>query len=142
MWTTNYTAHTDAAPAAVWEALRRLHTGESRSDAGDTFEIHGPFAVGTTISVTPVGQETFESTIVELVDEERYADSTSFGSTILTFRHILAADGSGTTLTHELIIDGAEADAVGPELGPQISDDFPSAMAELFANAAALESGR
>jgi hypothetical protein len=142
MWTTNYTAHTDASAAAVWEALRRLHTGESLSDAGDTFEIHGPFAVGTTISVTPVGQDTFESTIVELVDAERYADSTSFGSTTLTFRHLLSADGAGTTVRHELIIDGADADVVGPELGPQISDDFPSAMADLFANAVALESGR
>jgi hypothetical protein len=139
MWTTDYTSHTPASPASVWEALRRLHTGESQSEAGDTFVIHGPFEVGTIISVTPVGQDTFESTILELEVAERYADSTAFGSTTLTFRHILAPAQSGTTVTHELIIDGPDADEVGPELGPQISDDFPAAMAELFANAVALE---
>ncbi len=139
MWTTDYTSHTQASPAAVWEALRRLHTGESHGDAGDTFVIHGPFEVGTAISVTPVGQDTFESTILELVEAERYADSTAFGATTLTFRHVLAAEGSGTSVTHELIIDGQDADEVGPELGPQISEDFPAAMAELFANAVAIE---
>lgn len=139
MWTTDYTSHTTASPAAVWDALRRLHTGETRSEAGDTFEIHGPFEVGTTISVTPVGQDTFESTILELVEAERYADVTAFGSTTLTFRHILVPSESGTTVTHELIIDGPDADEVGPTLGPQISEDFPEAMAALFANAVALK---
>jgi hypothetical protein len=139
MWTTDYTSHTPASPAAVWEALRRLHTGESSTEAGDTFEIHGPFEVGTTISVTPVGQDTFVSTILELVEAARYADSTAFGATTLTFRHTLVAADSGTTVTHELVIDGPQADEVGPELGPQISEDFPSAMAALFDDAMAIE---
>ena len=89
--------------------------------------------------MTPVGQDTFESTILELVEAERYADVTAFGSTSLTFRHILVPTESGTTVMHELIIEGPDADEVGPELGPQISEDFPAAMAELFAGAVALE---
>ena len=35
-------------------------------------------------------------------------------------------------MTHELAIGGGEADLVGPELEPQISADFPYAMAELL----------
>jgi hypothetical protein len=139
MWTTDYTSHTPASSAAVWEALRRLHTGESSSEAGDTFVIHGPFGVGTTISVTPVGQDTFESTIIELVEGARYADSTAFGPTTLTFRHTLIPDDFGTTVTHELVIDGPQAEEVGPELGPQISEDFPAAMDALFDDAMAIE---
>lgn len=136
MWTTDYSAETDAAPSAVWAALRDLHTGTPLSAASDTFEIHGPFAVGTEISVTPRGQDTFRSVIVELVEDRVYADRTSFGTLELTFRHTLAArPGGGTTVTHHLTIDGPEADEVGPELGPQISGDFPAAMADLFAAA-------
>jgi hypothetical protein len=34
-----------------------------------------------------------------------------------------------------LEIAGPGVDEVGPELGPQISEDFPAAMADLFAAA-------
>jgi hypothetical protein len=38
-------------------------------------------------------------------------------------------------VTHRLEIDGPTADQVAPELGPQISEDFPVAMEDLFAAA-------
>jgi hypothetical protein len=136
MWSTQYTAETDAAPEAVWAALRDLHSGVKLSDNSDAFELHGPFAAGTEISVTPQGQDTFRSVIIELEEPAVYADRTEFGGLILTFRHVLAPlPGGGTTVTHQLQIDGPDADQGGPELGPQISEDFPAAMADLFAAA-------
>jgi hypothetical protein len=77
-----------------------------------------------------------QSTIVALVTDTTYADRTVFGDLELTFRHDLTptADG-GTTVTHTLIIDGPGSDEVGPDLGPQISGDFPVAMAELLSAA-------
>ncbi|MDQ1556615.1 MAG: hypothetical protein QOI02_1617 [Actinomycetota bacterium] len=35
-------------------------------------------------------------------------------------------------MRHELEITGDDADEIGPELGPQISGDFPVAMDELL----------
>lgn len=137
MWTTAHFAETELAPAAVWAALRDIHTGAIAATGGDVFEIHGPFEVGTELSVTPAGQETFRSRIAELVENERYADQTWFGDLTLTFRHTIEPLATGTRVTHELVIDGADADSVGPELGPQISADFPVAMQGLFDAAAA-----
>ena len=136
MWTTNYEQTTAASPSAVWGALEKLHSGTPLGPASDAFELHGPFAVGTTLTITPQGQEPMQSTIVALVPNAVYADRTVFGELQLTFRHDLAptADG-GTTVTHTLIIDGPGSDDVGPELGPQISGDFPVAMAELLSAA-------
>ncbi|MFP3465928.1 SRPBCC family protein [Leifsonia sp. SIMBA_070] len=136
MWTTEYTAGTNATASDVWSALRDLHSGTPLGPASDSFELHGPFAVGTTLTVTPQGQEAMTSEIVELEPERIYADRTAFGELALTFRHTLTtrADG-GTDVTHTLEIDGTDADAVGPELGPQIAGDFPVAMAELLAAA-------
>ncbi|MFI5614191.1 polyketide cyclase [Amycolatopsis sp. NPDC051903] len=130
MWTTDYRAETTAAPEAVWAALRALHSGEQLSERSDKFELHGPFAKGTELSVTPQGQDTFRSRITELVENEVYEDETRFGDVVLRFRHTLAprADG-GTLVTHRLEIDGEG----GAELGPQISEDFPEAMADLLA---------
>ena len=135
MWTTEYSSETDVAPKAIWATLRDLHSGVKLSDRSDSFELHGPFAIGTELSVTPVGQDTFRSKIVELVEPEVYADETAFGDVTLKFRHTLVPIAEGTRVTHQLTIDGPGADHLGPELGPQISADFPAAMDELIAAA-------
>jgi hypothetical protein len=86
--------------------------------------------------VTPQGQGSFRSTITELTENSVYADRTEFGGLMLTFRHTLAPlAGGGTRVTHQLMIDGDEAGTMGPELGPQISADFPEAMNALLAAA-------
>jgi hypothetical protein len=132
VYTTEYQAETEASPEQVWAALRALHSGHRFSDRSDLFELHGPFAVGTMLSVTPVGQDTLTSVIVELVENDCYADRTEFNGLTLTFRHTLARTERGTLVTHQLTIDGEQANVVGPELGPQISGDFPEAMEDLF----------
>jgi len=138
MWATEYSAVVETEPEMVWAALRDLHSGTRLSDRSDVFELHGPFAIGTELSVTPAGQDTLTSTIVELEEPARYADQTRFGDLTLLFRHTLAPLGPGRTeVTHRLEISGPGSDDVGPELGPQISADFPAAMADLFAAARA-----
>jgi hypothetical protein len=136
MWNTEYSAETDAAPEAIWAALRDLHSGVRLSERSDAFELHGPFETGTEISVTPQGQDTFRSKIIELAEPRVYADQTEFGGLKLTFRHTLTLlSGGGTKVTHRLEIDGPSAEQVAPELGPQICEDFPVAMDDLFAAA-------
>ena len=138
MWTTSYTEATSATPEAVWSALEALHSGTPLGPNSDEFELHGPFAVGTTLTITPQGQEAMSSTIVALEPCSVYADQTVFGDLILTVRHDLApavSPATGTVVTHTLTIEGPTADDIGPDLGPQISGDFPSAMSELIAAA-------
>ena len=132
MWNTEYSAVTDLPVEAVWDALRDVHTGRKASAGGDVFIIHGSYAVGTALSVTPKGQDTFRSVITELVRNKVYADQTRFGDLLLTFRHRFEPVDGKLKVTHELVIDGDSADAVGPELGPSISEDFPTAMQSLF----------
>jgi len=136
MWTTEYTATTPLPREAVWTALRELHSGRLTYPGADRFVLEGPFAVGSRIAVTPEGQQEMISTIVELVDNERYADVTEFGGISLLFRHTLESTDDGTRVAHRLEISGDGADEVGPELGPQISGDFDTSMAALFEQAA------
>ena len=136
MWSTEYSTETGLAAPAIWAALSDLHHGLALDGNSDRFELHGPFAVGTELTVTPQGQGSFRSTITELTENSVYADRTEFGGLILTFRHTLAPlAGGGTRVTHELMIDGDDAGTMGPELGPQISADFPEAMNALLAAA-------
>jgi len=100
--------------------------------------LQGPFAVGTQVSMTPVGQDPIVSTIVAITEAEYYADRTDFGGVTLQFSHTLTrlADG-GTRITHRLEITGDGAAELGPQLGPEITADFPEAMDGLLACAAA-----
>ena len=142
MWTTQHQDTTPVASNFVWDALEALHSGTALGPESDSFTLHGPFAVGTTLTITPQGQDPMESTIVALEPGRAYADETRFGDLILTFRHdLVPSDAGGTEVTHSLTIDGAGADEVGPELGPQISADFPSAMHELLNAARRLSEG-
>lgn len=135
MWTTEHTATTPLPRAVVWAALRDLHTGDLTYPGADTFALDGPFEKGATLTVTPLGQDPFRSPIIDLVDGETYADETSFGDVVLTFRHTLADAEDGTRVTHRLEISGDGADQLGPELGPQIAGDFPESMDALFEQA-------
>jgi len=136
MWTTEYTATTPLPREAVWTALRELHSGRLTYPGADHYVLDGPFAIGSRIAITPEGQDEMISTIVELVDNERYADVTEFGQISLLFRHTFESVDEGTRVTHRLEISGEGADEVGPELGPQISGDFDTSMAALFEQAA------
>lgn len=142
MWNHQHAGTTTAAPELVWAALRDLHSGIALSERSDVFELHGPFALGTRVSVTPQGQQRFTSTIVEFDEGHSYADLTEFGGVTLLFRHRLEAlaDG-GTRIVHALTIDGPDAESVGPELGPQIVEDFPATMDDLIAAAESRATG-
>jgi len=135
MWTNEYTAISPLSAAAIWNALKGVHEGHITYEGCDTFVLHGPFAKGSRVSVTPVGQDTFESTIVDCVEHVTYADEATFGDTTLLFRHTLTPVEGGTQVTHRLEISGPGAAEVGPELGPQISGDFDVTMARLLEKA-------
>jgi len=138
MWAHEYTAETAVSPEAVWAVLRDLEQWPRWDTSMERVVPQGPFAVGTRVSMTPVGQDAIVSVIVAVTEPAYYADRTDFGPVTLEFSHTLTRrpDG-GTRVTHRLEITGDGAADLGPQLGPEITADFPEAMAGLLACAAA-----
>ncbi|MFF0293089.1 SRPBCC family protein [Kitasatospora sp. NPDC004614] len=136
MWQHEHTADTTAAPHAVWAVLSDLNAWPSWDTSMESVTLDGPFAVGSKVAMTPTGQEPIVSVITRIEENHVYADETEFGGTTLSFWHTLTAlpDG-GTRVLHRLEITGPDADGLGPELGPMITEDFPEAMAGLLAQA-------
>jgi uncharacterized protein YndB with AHSA1/START domain len=138
MWTHEHAAETPLPPEAVWKVLADLDNWARWDTSMERVELHGPLKAGSTVTMTPKGQDPVTSVITEVAEHERYADQTEFGGVTLGFSHTLTRlPGGGTRIVHRLEITGDQADAVGQEMGPMITEDFPEAMAGLLSCAAA-----
>jgi hypothetical protein len=138
MWTHEHAAETHLTPQAIWKVLANLDNWARWDTSMERVELHGPLKAGSTVTMTPTGQDPITSVITEVTENERYADRTEFGGVTLGFSHTLTRlPSGGTRIVHRLEIAGDGADAVGPEIGPMITEDFPEAMAALLAYAAA-----
>lgn len=138
MWVHEYTVETDVSPEAIWAVLRDLDRWPRWDTSMERVSLEGSFAVGSRVSMTPLGQEPIVSTIVAVAEPEYYADRTDLGPVSLQFSHrLIRLDTGGTRITHRLEITGDGAAEMGPQLGPEITADFPEAMDGLLAWAAA-----
>lgn len=137
MWEFEHTIDADVTPAQVWARYADTATWPEWDEGILAVTLDGPFEAGTTGTMTPEGQGPLPFTLTEAVPEKGFTDETVIPDTVtLRFVHRLAAlPGGGTRITHRLEIEGPAADAMGPELGPQITADFPDAM-EALAKAA------
>jgi uncharacterized protein YndB with AHSA1/START domain len=136
MWTHEHTVETELPPEAIWQVLSDVDGWTSWDTSMEQIKLLGPFAVGSEIAMTPKGQDPVRSTIVAIEPNRLYVDEVAFGDLTLRFTHMLTRLASGgTRLTHQLTISGPAADEAGPTLGPQITEDFPEAMAALVAAA-------
>ena len=137
-WEHDYTQNTTVSPTHVWTALRDIYTG-STSEGGDQIVLHGPFAVGSRLSITPQGADfVVDCVITELLEPQLYAYRSKFNGLYLTSRHTLTQlAAGGTRITHHSQIAGPRAEIAGLEIGPRITDDRTDTMNDLITRAAA-----
>src|SRR5262249_30687225 len=99
-------------------------------------EISGPFEAGSTITMTPVGDDPVELRIAEAVEPEMFVDEAALGDVLVrTIHRVERGAGEHNRVVYRMEISGLAADTVGPELGPQISGDFPETLAALVQHA-------
>ena len=135
MWVHEHTQDTTVARDRIWSVLADIDHWTDWDTSMAEIRLDGPFAVGSTVVMTPAGQDPIRSTIVVIDEGTTYADETEFGGAVLRFSHTLTdlAEG-GTRIVHRVEITGE----AGPEIGPMITEDFPQAMDNLIAAAGKL----
>jgi hypothetical protein len=140
MWSTEHSIETTASPWSIWRLWSDVATwGEWNADI-EWIEISGPFAAGSTISMTTRGQETVELRIAEASEPDLFVDEADLGEVVVRTVHRTGPVGDGRSLvTYLMEISGPVADTVGPELGPRISGDFSGTIAALVERAEALD---
>jgi Polyketide cyclase / dehydrase and lipid transport len=138
VWTTEHAVETSATPEAVWRLWADVPSwGEWNGDV-ERIELHGPFAVGSTILMTPKGEDPVRLELTEVDDPTSFVDEADGGEFVVRTHHLAEPLEDGRTrITYRMEIAGPAADTVGPEIGPRISGDFPQTLAALAARAEA-----
>jgi hypothetical protein len=86
--------------------------------------------------MTPIGQDPVELRVAEAVEPDLFVDEANLGDVVVrTIHRVERLEGDRSRVTYRMEISGPAADSVGPELGPQISADFPQTLAALVQHA-------
>jgi uncharacterized protein YndB with AHSA1/START domain len=132
MWKYEHSVKTTAAPQALWRHWSDVASWPEWNHGIEKIEIDGPFAVGTTFTMTPPGDDPIKMSIVEIVQGEQFTDEMDAGDFVVRTVHRLEPLEAGRTLVvYRTEITGPAADQVGPQLGPAITEDFPEVLAAL-----------
>jgi uncharacterized protein YndB with AHSA1/START domain len=136
MWTTEHSIETTASPEDVWRHWVDVAGWPEWNGDIERIELDGPFAAGSRIRMTPLGQDTIDLRIAEAVEPELFVDEADLGDVVVRTTHaVRRLDDERTRITYRMEIGGPAADELGPELGPEISGDFPQTLAALAARA-------
>jgi len=132
MWEYEHSAETTAAPQVVWRLWSDVAGWPQWNNGIEKIAVDGPFAVGTTFTMTPPGDEPIRMRLAEIVPGELFADEMDGGDfTVRTVHRLEPTPGGQTRITYRTEITGPAADQAGPALGPAIIADFPQVLAAL-----------
>jgi len=132
MWEYEHSVETTAAPGALWQHWSDMATWPQWNAGIETIDVEGPFAVGTTFTMTPPGDEPIRMRLVEIKPGESFTDEMDAGDFVVRTQHRLEPTVTGLTrIVYRTEITGEAADHIGPELGPQITADFPEVLTAL-----------
>ena len=136
MWAVEHSVETSARAQAVWRLWADVERWPEWNAGVERIELRGPFAVGSTILMTPPGDEPVELRIAETIEPELFVDEADGGDFVVRTTHRVQAVGDERSrITYRMEITGPAAETVGPEIGPEISGDFPEVLAALASRA-------
>ena len=132
MWEYEYSVETTAAPEALWRHWSDMASWPQWNDGIETIDVAGPFEAGTAFTMTPPGEEPIRMRLIEIKPGESFTDEMDAGDFAVRTEHRLEpAAGGLTRIVYRTEITGEAADHLGPQLGPQITADFPEVLAAL-----------
>jgi hypothetical protein len=136
MWTGEVNIETTAAPTAIWEIWADVPRWPEWNADLERAELSGPFAAGSRITMIPHGEESIELRIAEAVEPEVFVDEANLGDVVVrTVHRIERLDDGRIRIVYGMEIAGPAADILGPQIGPEISGDFPQVLKALVERA-------
>ena len=136
MWASEHSVETSAAPEQIWRLWADVAGWPEWNGDIEQIELVGAFAAGGTILMTPIGDEPVELRITAAVEPELFIDEADLGEIVVrTIHRVERIDHDRVRVMYRMEITGPSADTLGPQIGPEISADFPQVLAGLLARA-------
>ena len=132
MWSSEHTIEADVRAERIWEVWADVPRWPEWNADIESISIDGPFAAGSTVAMTPRGQETVELRIAEARDAELFVDDAEVAGTRVSTTHRVEPLGEGRVRVVYRLEAAGPAEA---ELGPVITSDFDETLAALVARA-------
>jgi len=134
MWSTEHSVETTAAPETIWKLWTDVGDWPRWNADLDRAELTGPFAPGGEITMFPREDDPIELIIAEADEPERFVDQADLGPVVVRTAHRVERLGPDRSrIVYRMEITGPEADTLGPQIGPEITSDFPDVLAKLAA---------
>jgi uncharacterized membrane protein len=132
MWMTEHSIETNVPADAIWRAWADVPRWPSWNGDIERIELTGAFAAGSTIAMTPHGQEVVQLRLADVVEGERFVDEADVAGTVVRTTHrIEALDEQRARVVYRLEASGPAADVIGPA----ISADFDETLRALVEHA-------
>jgi uncharacterized protein YndB with AHSA1/START domain len=136
MWTREHSVETTAAPEAIWRLWTDVSGWPEWNADLERAELSGPFAPGSTIKMNPHEGEPIELRIAEATEPEAFVDEADLGDVVVRTTHRLEPlGGDRVRVVYAMEITGPEAHTLGPQIGPEITADFPQVLGALVERA-------
>jgi len=134
MWSTEHSVETTAAPETIWKLWTDVGDWPRWNADLERAELTGAFAPGSEITMFPREDDPIELIIAEADEPERFVDQADLGPVVVRTAHRVERLGPDRSrIVYRMEITGPEADTLGPQIGPEITSDFPDVLAKLAA---------
>jgi Polyketide cyclase / dehydrase and lipid transport len=140
MWSYEHSVDTVAKAETVFEILRDVSRWPEWNPGVERIDLDGSFASGTTGVMVIPDQGSLSFRLAWVGEGRGFEDETEIpdAGVVVRVRHFLEPlAAGGTRITYRATVEGLAADALGPQIGPAVTADFPEVMAGLAARAEA-----
>jgi uncharacterized protein YndB with AHSA1/START domain len=128
MWTTESSTDLAVRPESVWKAWTDVERWPRWNGDIAAIELSGPFAAGSTITMTVQEGDTVTLRLAEVVAGERFVDEATVADTVIRTVHVVSPlDERRSRVVYRLEADGPAAE----QIGPAVSADFPETLEAL-----------
>ena len=87
MWRVEHSIETTVTPVAIWRQWADVARWPEWNGDIERIELHGPFAGGSRITMTPIGQDPIELRISEVAEPELFVDEAELGDIVVRTIH-------------------------------------------------------